>query len=312
MREDDRLSEEQLVADGRAFAVGDRVLTRRNDRRREVVNGTRGVVVEIDPDTRHVTVELADGERRELDAAYLDEGHLDHAYAVTAHAAQGATVDRSFVLGSDDLYREWAYTALSRHRTEARFYVVSPGSAERCLPGLEPDPDPLARDLTDAIGDQRGKELAAEVLERGLGKVAVPQPRRLPAATNDQEVVQSDSRQRADQLRERAGRLPVWKRRERIRLHKIADRYEEAATMPRTQSSGPTMRGNDLTSDPLDLRRLFVEQPADLTQRIGGRPDGLFEREEWVRAATGLAGFVTADELEADPLPTTSDTGLEI
>jgi ATP-dependent exoDNAse (exonuclease V) alpha subunit len=27
------------------------------------------------------------------------------------------------VLGSDELYREWGYTALSRHRTEARFYV---------------------------------------------------------------------------------------------------------------------------------------------------------------------------------------------
>jgi hypothetical protein len=45
--------------------------------------------------------------KRTIDSTYLDEGWLDHAYALAAHAAQGATVDRSFVLGSDELYREW-------------------------------------------------------------------------------------------------------------------------------------------------------------------------------------------------------------
>lgn len=57
--------------------------------------------------------------------SYVHDGHLDHAYATTAHRAQGATVDRAFVLGSDVLYREWGYTALSRHRDEARFYVTA-------------------------------------------------------------------------------------------------------------------------------------------------------------------------------------------
>ena len=58
-----------------------------------------------------------------LPEAYARGGSLDHGYALTAHLAQGATVDRAFVLGSDELYREWGYTALSRHRAEARFYV---------------------------------------------------------------------------------------------------------------------------------------------------------------------------------------------
>ena len=61
----------------------------------------------------------------EIPRATRDAGHLDHGYAITAHRAQGATVDRAFVLGSDELYREWGYTALSRHRTEARFYVTA-------------------------------------------------------------------------------------------------------------------------------------------------------------------------------------------
>ena len=29
------------------------------------------------------------------------------------------------MLGSDELYREWGYTALSRHRIDARFYVTA-------------------------------------------------------------------------------------------------------------------------------------------------------------------------------------------
>ena len=97
----------------------------------------------VDLDRRTAELRLSAGGTVDLDAAYLDDGHLDHGYALTAHKAQGATVDRAFVLGSDELYREWGYTALSRHREEARFYVVSPASVDRNLPGLEPDEDPM-------------------------------------------------------------------------------------------------------------------------------------------------------------------------
>ncbi len=41
---------------------------------------------------------------------------LAHGYAVTGHVAQGLTAERAFVLGSDVMYREWAYTAMSRGR----------------------------------------------------------------------------------------------------------------------------------------------------------------------------------------------------
>lgn len=46
---------------------------------------------------------------------------------MTAHKAQGATVDRAWVLGSDAAYREWAYVALSRARAESRLYLVGGG-----------------------------------------------------------------------------------------------------------------------------------------------------------------------------------------
>jgi ATP-dependent exoDNAse (exonuclease V) alpha subunit len=143
MQRDGRLGDEELAASERSFSVGDRVIARRNDRRAGVVNGTLGEVVGIDLEQRTLTLRTTRDAELRLEGSYLDEGWLEHGYALTAHAAQRATVDRSFVLGSDELYREWGYAALSRHRDQARFYVVSPGSVERALPELEAEPDDL-------------------------------------------------------------------------------------------------------------------------------------------------------------------------
>lgn len=63
-----------------------------------------------------------------LDAAFLSatahgEPTLAHGYALTAHVAQGSTVDRAYVLADDGLSREWAYTALSRGRQHNALYI---------------------------------------------------------------------------------------------------------------------------------------------------------------------------------------------
>lgn len=136
MRDAGRLGNDELTAAGRAFAAGDCVLTRHNDRALDIANGLRGTVAEIDPEAREVTVRLDDGRIAALPSRYLDDGHLDHAYALTAHKVQGHTADRVFVLGSDTLYREWGYTALSRHRDQARFYI-NLGDPQMELPGME-------------------------------------------------------------------------------------------------------------------------------------------------------------------------------
>ena len=92
-------------------------------------------------------VELDHGRRVDLPEQYVRDGHLDHGYAITAHRAQGATVDRAFVLGSDELYREWGYTALSRHRDEARFYV----SATPTFLNESPAPLQAGDDVADHV-----------------------------------------------------------------------------------------------------------------------------------------------------------------
>jgi hypothetical protein len=53
---------------------------------------------------------------------------------MTGTKAQGRTTDRAFVLGTDELFREWGYVAMSRARLETRLYVaIGDRGAERDL-----------------------------------------------------------------------------------------------------------------------------------------------------------------------------------
>ena len=157
------LGRDELVTDARAFAIGDRVLARRNARALDVINGDAGHVTEIREG--RVAVELDGGRRVTLPPAYVRAGRLDHGYALTAHVAQGSTVDRAFVLGSDELYREWGYTALSRHRIEARFYV----SATREFLNQAPAPLQPGSAVARILLTSRAEHLASE----GLGGRAI-------------------------------------------------------------------------------------------------------------------------------------------
>lgn len=115
---------------GRTFAVGDHVLLRRNDLGLDVQNGQRGVIAGVDTATGALTFVVADGARRVLPSRYVHSSTragtpaIEHGYALTAHLAQGMTVDRAFVLGSETVYREWGYVAWSRARKGTRFYAV--------------------------------------------------------------------------------------------------------------------------------------------------------------------------------------------
>ena len=165
----------EIVAADRAFAIGDHIVTATNDRILAVANGERGRVSAVDGATRSVRVRLGNREI-ELPARYLDAGSLDHGYAMTAHRLQGATVDRAHVLGSDDLYREWGYTALSRHRETAHFYVTAPELQEP-LPGMD-DHDALDGDMLAPLRREKAKALASDLADHDASRQAVEVPRR--------------------------------------------------------------------------------------------------------------------------------------
>ncbi len=113
-----------LELDGRPYQTGDRVMTLRNQRRLGVRNGTFATVTAVDTEQRALTIRTDQATIHELPAAYLDAGHVRHAYATTIHKAQGITVDQALVLGNDTLYQEAGYVALSRGRKDNRIYLV--------------------------------------------------------------------------------------------------------------------------------------------------------------------------------------------
>src|SRR5690606_4498903 len=115
------------------------------------------VVERVNPERHTMRVRLDDGVRV-LPAEYLDAGHVAHAYATTIHKAQGMTVDRCLTLGTDDLYREAGYVALSRGRTANVLYAVGDDGVDDDLTHAPQrdasDPVDLVR---DAFGRQAGK-----------------------------------------------------------------------------------------------------------------------------------------------------------
>ncbi len=115
-----------MTVAGRTFGVGDRVVCLDNDRRLGVHNAMFGRVVAVDAGQRQVAMEAdTTGQRLVLSEPHLVAGHLDHAYATTIHKAQGATYDRTLLLGDDRLYRQAGYTGLSRGREGNDLYLVS-------------------------------------------------------------------------------------------------------------------------------------------------------------------------------------------
>ncbi|MFN8121480.1 MAG: MobF family relaxase [Thermoleophilia bacterium] len=151
MRATGRLGAEHRYG-GAVLAAGDRVMCRHNDHALGVRNGTRGRIESLTPD--HVVLRTHDGELRTLPADYAAE-HVRHAYALTVHAAQGATVDHAFVLASDSRQlAEWGYVALTRARTHTHLYLTAEREPAGALdPGHRGGLDALAQAMTRATAE---------------------------------------------------------------------------------------------------------------------------------------------------------------
>ena len=116
----------------RPFAIGDHVVTRRNnrklttDRGHYIRNRDRWTVTGYNAATKTVTVNGPNGTAN-LPIDYAKH-HLQLAYAQTSHAAQGRTVDHSLlVIGVDDLAdRAAIYVPLTRGRNDN--HVIAAGT----------------------------------------------------------------------------------------------------------------------------------------------------------------------------------------
>ncbi|MBI3759774.1 MAG: Ti-type conjugative transfer relaxase TraA [Deltaproteobacteria bacterium] len=105
----------------RHFAQGERVMFLKNDRELGVKNGSLGTVAAVNKDSMRVVLDGA--ARREVSFQLKDYGALDYGYAATVHKAQGATVDRTFILATPGMDRHLSYVAMTRHRDGVEMYA---------------------------------------------------------------------------------------------------------------------------------------------------------------------------------------------
>ncbi|MDE2492525.1 MAG: Ti-type conjugative transfer relaxase TraA, partial [Alphaproteobacteria bacterium] len=113
----------QTAEGERAFAAGDRLLFKENNRDLGVKNGMLGTVERAEPGRLEVRLDAARGPGRVVSVSMVDYAAVDHGYAVTIHKAQGATVDRTFVLASGAMDRHLTYVGMTRHRDAATLYA---------------------------------------------------------------------------------------------------------------------------------------------------------------------------------------------
>ena len=153
------------LADGTQASAGDVVITRRNDRRLHtrrggwVRNGDRWQVTGVNQDGSLRVRRIGQGGGGEvvLPASYVAE-HVDLGYAVTAHRAQGLTVDTSHVV-TGSMTRENFYVSMTRGRESNVAYVALDRPDEGHAP---PEPDEVtARTVLYGVLQRSGAELSA-------------------------------------------------------------------------------------------------------------------------------------------------------
>jgi AAA domain len=159
-------SREVELADGNGASAGDLIITRRNDRRLRtrpggfVRNGDRWMVVDVRKDGSIVARRQGHriGASVALPAAYVAD-HVDLGYAVTAHRAQGVTVDTAHVVVTRCTTRENFYVSMTRGRDSNIAYVAldMPDTAH----ASPPEDEVTVRTVLYGVLRHSGAELSA-------------------------------------------------------------------------------------------------------------------------------------------------------
>jgi hypothetical protein len=207
------------IAEGATASTGDLIICRHNDHTTEAGEPGRalanGDILRIEAITSHAVMvrRMLDpdpntGQRRFTAQAFAYPGYQtsDLAYAITGHAAQGATVHTAITLvtGSED--RQWLYPAMTRgtHTNTAYVFTTSARPADP-QPGTRPAPElarydraqrerhaqaPAPASSGPACPDPREPiAVLADVLERDGSELSASEARRLSLSNADHLVI---------------------------------------------------------------------------------------------------------------------------
>jgi Ti-type conjugative transfer relaxase TraA len=106
------------------LAEGDRIVITRNAKVLGMMNADLATVTALTERRGEVeiTVQLDEGRKRTW--RVRDHPYVEHGYALTVHKAQGASVERAYVLAHESMSaREWSYVAGSRAREAVHLYA---------------------------------------------------------------------------------------------------------------------------------------------------------------------------------------------
>ncbi|MGI9016503.1 MAG: MobF family relaxase [Euzebya sp.] len=154
-------------------STGDTIVTRHNNRRLQtgrgwVKNGDRWTITAINDDAS-LTVSRTGGRGPSvrLPAEYVT-GHVELGYAVTAHRAQGATVDTAHAVVQPGMTRETLYVAMTRGRHANTAYITTdrPDHEAHHSPSAATGRSILANVLQHVGADRSAHEILAAQHDR--------------------------------------------------------------------------------------------------------------------------------------------------
>lgn len=157
---------------GRRFAQGERIALRKNDNPKDLANGMRATILNVDAENGTLTIRTDGGHGRieTLDREYVtgrtDEGRefVQGGYANTIHTSEGGTSKETILVGpAQALSRELAYVGGSRGQF-ATHVIAWDGSAPEYFAEHELTPTQQRQEVLDQLHDavqRSGTELSA-------------------------------------------------------------------------------------------------------------------------------------------------------
>ena len=208
-----------IAARGHRIAVGDVIISRRNDptlgvfdasdikkHSDPVRNGNRWRVYAVAPENGRIAARrLTDGARAAFTGYYLRE-HITYGYAITVHSAQGVTADTTHAVLGENTSRALLYVAMTRgrHTNTAYLHERIAGENEHS----QPDGVHIPRRGTVKEAAQLARTLIANHDEQARTAHQIAQDADGPALP---EPVHSLLRRRSEAIQQRRTAYQQWR-----------------------------------------------------------------------------------------------------